>query len=73
MTTFADAYLRVHTSYGWSVPGASIDLEGELAIAMDPLTPAEVGRVLGDSGGAVQESPILFAWNPRLNMLSIAL
>ena len=39
----ADILLRVHSTYNWSVPGFSIDLEGELAIAMDTLTPAEVG------------------------------
>ena len=45
-TNFVDVFLHVHGTYNWSVPGFSIDLEGELAIAMDPLTPAEVGQPL---------------------------
>ncbi|KAK2076837.1 hypothetical protein QBZ16_005063 [Prototheca wickerhamii] len=36
-----DVNLRVHSTYNWSVPGYSVDLEGEVAIAMDTLTPAE--------------------------------
>ena len=50
----------MHTSYGWSVPGASIDLEGELAIAMAPLTPAEVGRALGICAGMLYRNRLLF-------------
>ncbi|KAK2076834.1 hypothetical protein QBZ16_005060 [Prototheca wickerhamii] len=53
----ADVHLRVHSTYNWSVPGFSIDLEGELAIAMDTLTPAEGLDLLTMKGDRAMKNP----------------
>ena len=64
-TNLADVNLRVHSTYNWSVPGYSVDLEGELAIAMDTLTPAEVGRALGKCARALYRPLFLREITPQ--------
>lgn len=50
----AEAYLRVHSHYTWSLPGFSDHLEGEITVETTPITLAHVGYTWKREGFGVR-------------------